>query len=970
MQVRLSLANKTLQQQSTWTSGLRWILNAPFDLIGVVARRLWSHFAMMLALAVGFTVAIALVVAIPVYAEAVGYRVLKAELSRRDDGSSRPPFAFMYRYLGSTNSLIGWDAYAKLDRYMTKQMPQQIGLPQQESARYAASDKLPLLAADGSGTTLLWTQFSFASAIDKHIEIVDGRLPQPTTAGPVEVMITEALSAKAGFQPGEDYLVLGPKPNPTAHSQPVKIVGVWRAKDPADPYWFYIPNSFDDVLMLPEASFKDRIVADRSDAIYVALWYLVTDGSGIRSADVPAVGGHIQRTVAEISSILPGSRLDVSPLDALINHQRQVQRLTVTLTIFSVPIFGLIVYFVLLVAGLVVQRQSNEIAVLRSRGTSRTQIIVVYLFEALLLGVATLALGLLLGQVAALAMAWTRSFLTLEAGEVLPISLTREAWQRAFQMLALMIFASILPAFGAARYTIVSFRSERARATKLPLWQRAYFDLLLLVPVAYAYFLMRQSGPGVFGAADPFANPLLLLAPTLAIFALALVAVRLFPLLMRLIAGGVALLPGIAALTAFRSMARAPKLYTRPLLLMVLTLSLATFSASMAKTLDRHLNDEVLYQTGSTFRIADYGQSTQMSGPPGGLAAEQPAAKPEPDKLDEAQFLFLPVSEYLSVPGVQAATRVGRGSVNVSAHSQNFDAQFLGVDRADLAGAVRWRDDYAPESLGALMNRLADDPAAVLISNELVAKGMRVGDKLVVRMNDLHEPRDVPFTVVGYTSLFPTAYPEDGPLLIGNLDYAFEQQGGQFPYEVWMRLANGTTPEAVLKQLETIDLHVTTLGYAPALIQAEQQRPERQGVFGLLSVGFLAAALLTALGFLFYTLVMFQRRFVELGALRAIGLSTGQLGALLAWEQGTLIASGIAGGTLIGVLVSRAFIPFLQVRGGQHPLTPPFIVEIAWSQIGMIYMVFGAALALVTLLTMLLLRRMRLFEAVKMGEAV
>ena len=76
-------------------------------------------------------------------------------------------------------------------------------------------------------------------------------------------------------------------------------------------------------------------------------------------------------------------------------------------------------------------------------------------------------------------------------------------------------------------------------------------------------------------------------------------------------------------------------------------------------------------------------------------------------------------------------------------------------------------------------------------------------------------------------------------------------------------------------------------------ILAEQNRPERQGLFGLLSVGFLAAAALTVLGFLVYAVVSFQRRFIDLGMLRAIGLSVSQMSAYLAGEQAILILTGV-----------------------------------------------------------------------------
>jgi putative ABC transport system permease protein len=951
----------------------RWSPGSLLGLLRIVGRRLWSHLWLMLAIAAGFVVAIALVVAIPVYAEAVGYRVLRDELTKIDTGGTRPPFAFMYRYLGSQHGVIGWDKYAKLDAYMDNDVSRQLGLPVLRSVRYVASDKLPLLPSSGAGSPLLWVNLAFASELDQHIDVVDGAFPKPSPSGPVEVLISEALASKLGLQVGEEYLVLGPKQNPANMSVPIKVVGVWRARDAEDTYWFYTPNSLDEVLFIPEESYTSRVVTRNPNSIYVALWYLVTDGSGIRSATVNAVAGRIARTNTETGARLPGAQIDLSPAQALGRHQATVRRLTISLTVFSIPILGLIGYFIILVSSLVVQRQSNEIAVLRSRGASRMQVLGVYLLEGLLIGVIALGVGALLAQAAALAMTWTRSFLTLAPTEVLPIDLTPEAWQRGLQMLGLLLLASLLPAFGAARYTVVSYKSERARDTKRPFWQRAYIDLLLLVPVYYGYSQLKERGTVAIlgfggGAADPFSNPLLLLAPTLYIFALALVVVRLFPLAMRVLAWMLSRLPGVSTITALRYLSRTPRAYTGPILLLVLTLSLASFTASMAATLDSHMFDRVYYDAGGDMRVLDFGQSTEPAGAMGGGA---PPAEETKDAIDEAKYLFLPVSEYLTIPGVTAATRVARSSVDATVANRSTPATFIGVDRADFTQIARWRSDYAGESLGALMNRLADDPSSLLVSTDYAAKqGLRVGDKITLAMNDLESAHEVLFIVAGFIKLFPTVYPEEAPFMVGNLDYAFEQQGGQYPYEVWLRLSDGTTSKVVGTGAADLGLKISPEAYAPTDISVEQDRPERQGLYGLLSVGFVSAAALTALGFLFYSLLSFQRRFVELGTLRAIGLSTGQLSALLGWEQALLIGVGMLGGTLIGVSASLLFIPFLQVRGGQHPQTPPFVVQIAWGQIGIIYLVFGVMLMGAILLTIGLLRRMKLFQAVKLGEAV
>ena len=75
-------------------------------------------------------------------------------------------------------------------------------------------------------------------------------------------------------------------------------------------------------------------------------------------------------------------------------------------------------------------------------------------------------------------------------------------------------------------------------------------------------------------------------------------------------------------------------------------------------------------------------------------------------------------------------------------------------------------------------------------------------------------------------------------------------------------------------------------------------------------------------------------------------------------------------GTAFGVVASRMFLPFLQVRTGEFPDTPPFLVHIAWDQIGLVYAVAAIMLVITVVVTLLLLQRMRIFEAVKLGEAV
>lgn len=952
-------------------------------MVVVVGRRLWSNLSLILAIAAGFTVAVAIVVSIPVYAEAVGYRILRDELSSPLNGTRRPPFAFMFRYLGSISGNVDTQKLTTINTYFADEVADRLGLDITNQTRYIATDKIPLrLSDDGGGQPLGWISLAFAQDIANHIDILDGRPPEVTGPNePLEVMLSAEFAFGLGLQPGEIYYVFAQREFPEKSMIPVRISGIWQPSDPESEYWFYAPEVLRETLFTTEEAFSQHILAANPEPVNVAVWYIVADGSVIRSSNVPAFGGRIDRTTADANKILEGMRLDVSPMDALVRHIARVKQLTAVLTIFSIPVLGLIAYFVVLVAGLVVQRQSNEIAVLRSRGASRSQIMGIYFIEWIIIGAAAITVGVLLGQLSALFMTWTRSFLDFQPVDPLPISMSQDAWTRAFQIVGFMLFAALVPAFLTSRFTIVSFKSERARASAKPFWQRAYLDVLMLIPIGYGWWLLRQQGSlgsiNGNGLSDPFNNPLLLIAPSLFIFATALITVRFFPIFMRILEFVAGRMPGIATVTALRYLARTPSAYSGPILLLIITLSLAGFTASMAKSLDQNLLERNHFIAGGDAKLFDMGQTAAGSSAsaPGSMQSGIDAivATPGESKLTGPKYFFLPVQDYTNIPDVAYATRVGNSKVSVIINNNSLDAHYFGIDRLEFPNVVYWRADFADQSLGALMNLLADDPSAVLVQREFAKNlNLRIGDNFIIRMNNLDATYSVPVVVAGFIDLFPTAYPSEGPPIVGNLEYSFDMQGGMYPYDVWLRLKEGSTisDDEIYRGTITNGMKVFVREFAPEVINTERIRPERQGFFGLLSVGFVAAAFLSMLGFLFYSILAFQRRFVELGMLRAIGLSTGQLGTLLAIEQTLIIGMAIAAGTFVGISASQLFIPFLQLPSYERDLFPPFAVSIATEQILIIYAVFMAVLIATVLITVILLRRMKLFQAVKLGEAI
>jgi putative ABC transport system permease protein len=239
-----------------------------------------------------------------------------------------------------------------------------------------------------------------------------------------------------------------------------------------------------------------------------------------------------------------------------------------------------------------------------------------------------------------------------------------------------------------------------------------------------------------------------------------------------------------------------------------------------------------------------------------------------------------------------------------------------------------------------------------------------LGDQLMVTVESERAGVrvDVPLRIVGEFDLFPTWYATDGPLFVGNLDYVFQQAGGDFPYHVWFDAA----PEFRRSQMaapESLPIALNTPLYP---ISQTEQQPERQGVFGLLSVGFLGTALLSTIGFLLHVVHSFRQRMIEIGMLRAMGLSMRQLVVMLITELAFIILIGVGIGTLLGVVASMIFIPYLQVGGS----VPPFTVEIAWSAVLRVYVLFAWLFAIALIVLAILLRQIKIAQIIKLGETV
>ncbi len=114
-----------------------------------------------------------------------------------------------------------------------------------------------------------------------------------------------------------------------------------------------------------------------------------------------------------------------------------------------------------------------------------------------------------------------------------------------------------------------------------------------------------------------------------------------------------------------------------------------------------------------------------------------------------------------------------------------------------------------------------------------------------------------------------------------------------------------------------------------------------------------------------YAYLTLQQRLVEFAIVRALGLSARQLQGLLLCEQVVVLAAGVCGGVVTGVLATRLFLPYLPIT---VDTMPPFVIVLPWLVVGRFILTVLAVSMVVLGLHGGALLRLRLGRVLRLGE--
>ena len=788
----------------------------------------------------------------------------------------------------------------------------------------------------GEQSYLESVNLAYIDGVNEYLDIVAGAPLDDGASGEVlDVWMHAKLAEKMGVHVDDEFNV---GVTMATESIPVHIRGLWQAGDPTDMFWFNNPNTtMAEALLIRREDYITHIqprVSSRTGSIH---WHVILDESKARPADARKYLDGFELALVELNRYLPDVKLTGAPVVPLEEFVQRETTLTTLLLSFNIPAFIFVLYFLVLTSMTVARSQQRDTAILVSRGTGVSGILRVTLMEQLLLFIIGLPLGVAFGMLLARLMGYTSSFLAFVDRDPTPISLVGVNWPVTLLALSVALIARLIPAAQAARQSVVEQEREQARPIRPPFWHRFYLDFLLLLPTLYAYSQLSNAGTLAMlvddRPEDLYRDPLLVLVPALFILTASLMTLRLFPIVMRLIDKLVSLLPWVSPHMVFRRLSRQSLNYINPLLLIIVSLALGVYTFSMANSLDQWLLDRMRYRVGADLAFEPL--------PLGSSMAEDPAPP-----IDGAWIPF--PHEFRALPDVVAASRVGDYYFSIGSGRDSIRGRFLAVDRTEFPSVVQFRPDFADESLGALLNRLALVPDGILVSEVVLDEQIaRIGDKVdltIAANNELVVNSQ--FTIVGAYRFFPTVFEEEEVAVVGNLDFITNLMGTAPPHNIWMRVNRDADGKAIMKSAAKIGVEVLRFGDAGALIKEEQAKTERVGVFGTLTIGFLAAVAMAAIGLMTYSYASLRERLYRFAVLRALGLRRRQIIGQVILEYVLLTAIGAVAGMFIGLTASELFVPFFRVTGEMGTPLPPLLPVIAEESVQQMALVFAAVMVL------------------------
>ena len=667
----------------------------------LVIRRSFANWRLLSCIMVGVLVAVALLSSTPLYSNALNDLGLAHALREK-------PIELLDVHVYARSYNIDLEDYSRGRELVDCRASQNIRALVHQEERYIISQTFSAAwtdhpTPDEPDVPKAKGYFQVFTHLEKHITLLEGRYPDPLPSGlsqeelvdpglEIEAMIGSEAAETFGVGVGDQLIFIHPRrdsPKPIT----IKLTGIIDPIDPREEFWFLNTEIFTGPkdegmvapLFIPEQTFFEGVarIAPLTSVTYH--WFYYVDPTKVNTQNAESIKNAINRMERQITAELPLSE-QLTLLNGVISaYQHKLLYTQIPLFLLVAQVVGIVLYYLVTIASMLIEQQSGEIALLRSRGASTGQIFSISFMEGLLISAFGGAVGPFLGAFIFSLLGKTTPFFPLTGGGLLPIRFSASVFLLAAGAAALCLLALLVPAIQAARRGVVHQRQHVARPPRAPFWQRFYLDLVMLVLGGVLYWELRAHGSlltlDTFGELD--IDPLLLVTPLLLMVAVAIVFLRLFPIVISLAARLGKYVTSASVILGLRYMARNPIHYGRPILLLMMAASVGMFAASFIGTLERSYSEQAAYSVGSDVRLE--------------RLYDRYARK---DTL---------IERYSSIPGVEDLSIAYRGSGTVGSVFTQTNFTMFAIDPESFEQVAWYRDDFSEKPLPELMNLLAED---------------------------------------------------------------------------------------------------------------------------------------------------------------------------------------------------------------------------------------------------------------------
>ncbi len=799
-----------------------------------------------------------------------------------------------------------------------------------------------------------------------HLTFIAGRMPA-TASGGLEIALTAESAALWHKAVGSTILTsitfsynapsfMNQPPKRVVVTVPMHVVGIFNPPSINAPYWHgqsflssvrppKVPGLIYTALTSSEGylAYFNQLAAQPQlrglnleipvtlnwyysfDAAHVAIYHLNDIISGVSSVQVGVGNSGTFNATPYLSSTKT-----VLPSSVLQQFQSRVPVAQIPTGGLLFLVLGLVLFFVTMMSDLLVDRQSDAIAVLRSRGASRSQIFGSFVTQSLGLGVVALILGPILAILVVTLMgtlllsSTDRGALNIITNDTLQVLSRLSLYAVATAIVA--VVAMVIAVSRSTTLDILSMRRESARSTRRPIWQRLNLDVVAAIIAILGY------GVSVYITNSSILNiqlrlllvsPLTLLGVVFLLIAGILLFLRFFPFLLRLGSSFATRNRGAAPMLALAQMARAPRQSIRMTLLLTLATIFTIFALVFISSQTQRVPTVAAFQAGADFSGATVSTSF---GPPDFASVTR---------------------QYNHIPGVVSAS-VGYTANATDGGGILGNALVLkAVDADSFARTAIWNTQDSAQPLSDLMNSLVSQrqngiqnsyvPAYV---DEATWDGLHLSANqhftLVFNDGNVYNG-SVDFVALGEVQHIPTI--ADTTQAINTSDFVasggvladyktfstvyindFKFMGATVPINyVWLHskddAASVTSVRQVLSSTSGCCLQLAPLNDRRAIITGMQSDPLYLDLIGLLAIGAATTILLALIGNLIASWLSARGRLTSFVVLRALGAAPGQVASVLTWEQAIIYATGIILGTVFGILLSLLVLPSLVYTG-------------------------------------------------------